>query len=74
MRKMSDIVRNQDPVTLPPSATLREACRFMRDRRAGAVLVTDGDHRLLGILLGVMPFTACWPRAKAPPGRSWPKS
>jgi len=22
MRKMSDIVRNQDPVTLPPSATI----------------------------------------------------
>jgi len=52
MRKMSDIVRNQDPVTLPPSATVREACRFMRDRRVGAVLVTKGDRRLLGIFTG----------------------
>ena len=52
MRKMSDIVRNQDPVTLPPSATVREACRFMRDRRVGAVLVTEGDRRLLGIFTG----------------------
>jgi len=49
---MSDIVRNQDPVTLPPSATVREACRFMRDRRVGAVLVTKGDRRLLGIFTG----------------------
>ena len=49
MRKMSDIVRNQNPVTLQPSATVREACRCMRDRRVGAVLVTEGDQRLLGI-------------------------
>ena len=49
MRKMSDIVRNRDPVTFPPSATVREACRAMRDYRVGAVLVTEGDHRLLGI-------------------------
>ena len=48
MRKMSDIVRNQDPVTLTPSATVREACQRMRDRRVGAVLVTDGDRRLVG--------------------------
>jgi CBS domain-containing protein len=52
MRKMSDIVRNQDPLTLPPSETVREACRFTRDRRVGAVLVTEGDHRRLGIFTG----------------------
>ena len=52
MRKMSDIVRNQDPVTLTPSATVREACQRMRDRRVGAVLVTDGDRRLVGIFTG----------------------
>jgi CBS domain-containing protein len=49
MRKMSDIVKNQDPVTLPPSATIREACQHMRGHSVGAVLVTDGDRRLLGI-------------------------
>ena len=49
---MSDIVRNQDPVTLPPSATVREACQSMRDRRVGAVLVTEGDHCLVGIFTG----------------------
>ena len=52
MRKMSDIVRNQDPLTLPPSATVRDACRCMHDHCIGAVLVTEGDHRLLGIFTG----------------------
>ena len=52
MRKMSDMVRNQDPVTLPPSATVREACQRMRDHRVGAVLVTDRDRRLAGIFTG----------------------
>ena len=52
MRNMSDIVRNQIPVTLPPSATVREACRYMRERRVGAVLVTEGDRHLLGIFTG----------------------
>jgi CBS domain-containing protein len=52
MRKMSDIVRSQDPVTLPPSATVKEACQFMRDRRVGAVLVTESDRCLVGIFTG----------------------
>ena len=52
MRKMSDFVRRQDPVTLPPHATVKEACRRMRERRVGAVLVTDGDRRLVGIFTG----------------------
>jgi CBS domain-containing protein len=52
MRTMLDIVRNRDPATLPPSVTVRDACRCMRDRRIGAVLVTEGDHRLLGIFTG----------------------
>src|SRR6516162_6860578 len=52
MRTLLDIVRNRNPATLPPSATVRDACRCMRDRRIGAVLVTEGDHRLLGIFRG----------------------
>jgi CBS domain-containing protein len=52
MRTMSDIVRNQNPVTLPPSANVRDACQCMRDRCVGAVLVTEGDQRLLGIFTG----------------------
>ena len=52
MRKMSEIVRNQDPLTLPPNATVAEACQCMRDRRVGAVLVTEADGRLVGIFTG----------------------
>ena len=52
MRKMSDFVRNQDPLTLPPDATVEEARRYMRDRRVGAVLVTEDDGHLVGIFTG----------------------
>lgn len=52
MRTMSDIVRDQKPLMLAPSATVTEACRRMRERRVGAVLVTDGDRRLVGIFTG----------------------
>src|SRR5215469_809221 len=52
MRKMSDIVRNQNPVVLPPTATVRAACQSMRERHIGAVLVTEGDRHLVGIFTG----------------------
>ena len=52
MRKMSDIIRDQDPLVLTPDATVREACRRMRDRRVGAVLVSEADGRLVGIFTG----------------------
>ena len=52
MRKMSDFVRNQDPLTLPPDATVEEACRHMRDRRLGAVRVIEDDGRVVGIFTG----------------------
>jgi CBS domain-containing protein len=52
MRKTSDIVRNQNPVTLPPEATVQEACRRMRERYVGAVLVIESDRRLVGIFTG----------------------
>jgi CBS domain-containing protein len=52
VRKVSDIVRNQNPVALPSGATVKEACEHMRDHRIGAVLVTESDRRLLGIFTG----------------------
>lgn len=52
MRQLSDIVRNQRPLILLPSATVRRACRDMHDRRVGAVLVADRTGRLLGIFTG----------------------
>jgi len=49
---MSDIVKHQNPLLLPPSATVQQACQSMRDRRVGAVLVTGPYQRLLGIFTG----------------------
>lgn len=51
-RQMMQICRTRTPVTLPPSATVREAARLMRDRRIGAILVTNAEGRLLGIFTG----------------------
>jgi CBS domain-containing protein len=52
MRQMSDIVRNQNPLTLPASATVKRACAAMRQRKVGAVLVTDDGAQLVGIFTG----------------------
>lgn len=52
MRRMSDIVRNQNPLTLRPSATVKFASECMRKRKVGAVLVTDEENHLLGIFTG----------------------
>jgi len=52
MRRMSDIVRNQKPLILAPTATVKHACQCMRERRVGAVLVANDDGRLLGIFTG----------------------
>ncbi len=51
-RPLAELVRHRDPVTLPPDATVQDACTRMRDRRVGCVLVVDGDGRLLGIFTG----------------------
>lgn len=52
MRKMSEIVRHQDPVILHQETTVKHACSRMRDRRVGAVLVTDKQGSLVGIFTG----------------------
>jgi CBS domain-containing protein len=46
------MVQDKNPLTLRETATVEEACRCMRDRRVGAVLVTDKRHRLVGIFTG----------------------
>lgn len=51
-RTLGEIVRDQDPLILPPGASVAEACAAMHARRVGAVLVGDGDRRLLGIFTG----------------------
>jgi CBS domain-containing protein len=52
MRRMADIVRHQNPLVLPAHTTVKEACRHMRERRVGAVLVTEGGDQLAGIFTG----------------------
>lgn len=52
MRRMSELVRHQDPVMLPPTATVRHACERMRARGVGAVLVAENDRHLVGIFTG----------------------
>ena len=52
MRHLSDMVRDQDPLVLRQQSSVASACRHMRDRRVGAVLVTDAAGRLLGIFTG----------------------
>ena len=51
-REMAEIIRNQKPVTLPPSATVQEACKHMHQHRIGAVLVTSNKGELVGIFTG----------------------
>jgi CBS domain-containing protein len=52
MRQLSDIICNQSPLTLPPSATVQDACGRMKERQVGAVLVTDEEGALVGIFTG----------------------
>ncbi len=52
VRTMSDIVRDQRPLEMPATSTVHEACKQMRERRVGAVLVTGANHHLLGIFTG----------------------
>jgi CBS domain-containing protein len=51
-KKVSEFTRRRDPVTLPPQASVQEACARMREQRVGAVLVVAEDGRLLGIFTG----------------------
>jgi CBS domain-containing protein len=48
---MSEIVRDQNPLILPPDATVQQACQRMHDRRVGAVLIAV-ERRLVGIFTG----------------------
>lgn len=52
MRRLSDIVYNQQPLTLGPTTTVKDACTKMHERHAGSVLVTDDRGALLGIFTG----------------------
>jgi len=51
-RKLSSVICNQDALILPETTTMRVACRHMRERNAGSVLVTDDSGALVGIFTG----------------------
>ena len=51
-REMAEIIRNQKPLTLPPTATVQEACKHMHARKVGAILVTNPKGDLVGIFTG----------------------
>jgi CBS domain-containing protein len=48
-RKLIELVENQDTLTMPCGATVKDACTQMRQRRTGSVLVTDENSALVGI-------------------------
>ncbi|WP_206932180.1 CBS domain-containing protein [Roseococcus thiosulfatophilus] len=50
-RTMAEMVRHQDPLAMPPGATVQEACIAMHRRRVGAVLVVE-HGKLAGIFTG----------------------
>jgi CBS domain-containing protein len=64
-RQMADIVRDQNPLTLPARTTVKHACERMRERRVGAVLVTDEAGRLVGIFTGRDAVCRCLAEAKS---------
>ena len=52
-RPLSELLRGQTPpLVLPPSTTVREACRCMRDRSVDAVLVAADAGPSIGIFTG----------------------
>ena len=52
MRQLSNVICNQRPLVLKQTVPVCHACRHMRDRKTGSVLVVDEDDRLVGIFTG----------------------
>jgi CBS domain-containing protein len=51
-RKLAYIVKDQKPLILSAHETVQNACKCMKERRAGSVLVVDKQSRLSGIFTG----------------------
>lgn len=52
MRKLSDVILDQRPLTMNETASVMAACERMRDAQAGSVLVMGDNGRLAGIFTG----------------------
>lgn len=51
-RRMAYIVRDQNPLLMQASTTVHSACKAMRERHVGSVLVVDEHEHLQGIFTG----------------------
>jgi CBS domain-containing protein len=51
-RKLTYIVKDQKPLVLAVDETVQHACRCMKERTVGSVLVIDEQQRLRGIFTG----------------------
>lgn len=51
-RKLSYLVKDQNPVMLGPHETVQRACECMCERRTGSVLIVDERQALKGIFTG----------------------
>ncbi len=51
-RSLAYIVKDQKPLVLHTHDSVKDACLRMCERRAGSVLVVDGQQRLCGIFTG----------------------
>ncbi|HRN85649.1 MAG TPA: CBS domain-containing protein [Hyphomicrobium sp.] len=51
-RRMAYILRDQNPLILQAGETVETACKAMRERHVGSVLVVDEREHLLGIFTG----------------------
>lgn len=49
MMLIRDVIRNREPYSMKPSASVLEAAEFMAARKIGAVCVVDESGKLLGV-------------------------
>jgi CBS domain-containing protein len=49
MMLIRDVIRNREPYSMKPSASVQEAAEFMAARKIGAVCVVDDSGKLLGV-------------------------
>jgi CBS domain-containing protein len=52
MRKLSDVIFNQTPLTMPATASVQDAAHAMSTRRAGSVVVLNELGQLAGLFTG----------------------
>lgn len=51
-RRLGYIVKDQNPVLMPATEIVQNACKVMQERHVGSVLVVDEHQKLVGIFTG----------------------